>query len=205
MQFHYGGWPGFGYYADPYAGYGDPYGGYGGYAGAYGYGDPYYGYGDPAYGYADPYGYYAQDEPGWGQDDTYGYADDEQVGYYAQDSPFDGDVGYADEASDGYGWGYGYADDDPSMAGWYGEGEQDFGADEGWDGYGGGYGYSGFVREGPSPFNAGCPMPSNVAGPEADDSLAGYGPPANVNASVEDFRPQPGGARGVPDTFRPLW
>lgn len=225
MQLHYAGRPGFGYYADPYGQYGDPYGDY---AGAYGYADPYTGYadpyagsadpyagyayagyGDPYAGYADPYGYYAQADPGWGQGGFYGYGDDEQVGYYAQEDPFDGYGAYADDLPDGYGYGYGYGygdgygtEDDPAVAGWYGEGEQDFAAEEGGAGYDG---YSGFVREGPSPFNAGCPMPTNVAGPDTDDSMGGYVPPPNVNANCGGFRTRPGGAPGVPDTFRPLW
>ena len=117
LMFGHYGWPGFGYYAAPYAyaeappmqpdsygyadpsGYGDPYG----YAAGYGYGDPYayadpyygYGYGDPyGYGYADPYGYggYVAERPsrfnaGCPLPVNAGIGDDESIGGYEGYAP----------------------------------------------------------------------------------------------------------------------
>ncbi len=64
---------------------------------------------------------------------------------------------------------------------------------------------AGYVREGPPPYNPGCPMPTNVAGFGESVPLEGYVKPGTVNASCDQFIPQPGPTAAVPDTFRPLW
>ncbi len=226
MQFHQVGWPGYGQYADPYAGYGfagygyaDPYGygepyGYAGYgyAGPYAYAaDPYayalpYGYGYPedtqayaGYGeYAEPYGYYA-DPYGYPEtppDQFDGYAEDETVGYYPQDDPFNG---YAAEPEDAMAGGA-YADP-------YGEDPAPYDAMNGYAAEGdelAGGDYAGYVRSRRDRCAAGCMAPTGVAGPE-DGAFDGYTAPAGAGASCGDFRPGPDATAEVPDTFRPPW
>lgn len=140
-----------------------------------------YGEGDD-YGEADEYGDFGEDEP-------YGfYAEDDPYGYSAEDDPY----GEADE------YGY-YAEDEPmdGIPEMVGYGEDEFGEDDPM--------ISGYVRDGASPFNAGCPIPTNVAGYGEADELAGYVRPGTVNAQIQSFTPQPGITQGVPPTFAPLW
>lgn len=198
----------YGYYAEdgPYAQYGyaadDPFGYYAE-DDAYAYSEADDPYGD--YGEDEPYGYYAEDDPygesdEWAQhdpmdgypDDPYGdYAEDDPYGYYAEEDPFgESDV-------DDYGY---YAEDDP-----YGEppemvgyGEEDYSEYDPM--------MEGYVRDAAPAFNAGCAVPTNVAGfGEADDELSGYVRPSTVNAECQTFTAQPGGAGRMPPTFEPLW
>jgi len=233
MRFHYYGQPqdvaGYGYYGEApqfpgYAGYGY-YGqpaevaGYGHYAqpqevAGYGY------YGQPqevaGYGhYGQPqevagYGYYGEPTEVAG----YGYmGEPEPVGYFAEEMP----VGYygddpnamSDYQTAGYGEmpemvGYGddpFAGQNPGVANYAGYSDySDYGdyseyAEPGVEGY---------VREVPSPFNAGCPLPLNT-GLAAGDDFAGYSKPGDVSPSCTAFAEQPGSASMVPDTLRPLW
>jgi len=221
MRFHYYGQPqdvaGYGYYGEApqfpgYAGYGhyaqpEPVAGYG----YYGEPEPVAGYGY----YGEPqevagYGYYGEPEPIAG----YGYYGEPQevagYGYYGEPEP----VGYyADETPVGY---YG---DDPNMTAGYGEmpemvgyseGEQfaeDFpGVSDYADDYSeyGEPGMEGYVREVPSPFNAGCPLPLNT-GLADGETFAGYSKPGDVSPSCSAFVEQPGSPSMVPDTLRPLW
>ena len=197
MRFHYYGQPqevaGYGYYGEApqfpgYSGYGY-YGEapqYPGYAG-YGY------YGEPAdvggygyYGEADPVGYYAEETP---------------VGYYGDDPNMTGEYGTA-----------GYGDGQPEMVG-YGEGEpfseeypgvSDYAEDySGYDDYGE-PGVEGYVRDVPSAFNAGCPLPLNT-GLAAGDEFAGYSKPGDVSPACTTFVEQPGSPSMIPETLRPLW
>src|SRR5688572_20185954 len=142
----YGESPEVGYYAEAPGGYGYGY-----------YGEPeeLAWYGEPA----DPYGYYAPPAARYG---CYGQPPDlaeaEPVGYLADESPYAGYgqvpemVGYGDGYGNGYGDGYGYGEPPPLEpypgVGWYGQPTE----------------LTGYVRDVPPPFNAGCPMPSNVAG-----------------------------------------
>ncbi len=185
--------PDFGYFAEdlPLGYYGeDPYG-----EDPFGE-DPYGAYAEDLYS-EDPYGYYAEDpygeDPhGWYAEDPYGedpYGEG-SYGWYGQ--------GYAEDpyGEDPYGW---YAEDP------YGEDPYGYYAE---DPYAGvpemvGYGnYAGYVRDAASPFNAGCPMPSNVSGL---GEMEGYVKPGEVSPMCETFTPQPIGTTAVPETFRPLW
>jgi hypothetical protein len=198
--------PAYGYYSEP-----DPPLGY--YAEA----DPafgYYGEADPPLGYyseAEPaYGYYAQAQefPGVGAYngcDEYRTAGTEPVGYYAEENP----VGYYGEdpnQSMGY-YGQtpemvGYGEADPQFAEDYPGvsfyGEQDFAEPEF-------AGYSGYTRDTPPSFNAGCPLPTNLSGYDDVDGYDGYTSPATVNPTCDTMTPQPGTSPSVPDTFKPLW
>ena len=197
-----------GYYTAPqaYGYYGEDPALYGYYAedptlyGYYGDVDPnqvsgYYGQ-DPNQVYG--YGYYGDEAQvpgagwegyGYGQYVPAMYPEPGPVGYYAEEVPI-----YNQSQAPGY---YGYAPDtvgysepqpqyDPSV-GYYGEPD-----------------YSGYAREvSPPPFNAGCPLPTNVNG--FDEGFAGYARPATVNPSCNQFTEQPGSPAAAPDTFRPLW
>ena len=186
--------PGYGYYGevDPMMAY-------------YGEVDPamaYYGQVDPSMGYygeVDPLGYYSEVDPAFGYYGEYepgspvGYfAEEFPVGYYGED-PYSA-VGYYGEVPEMVGYGESdFAEDYPAV-GYYGEpefGEPDF-AD-----------YGGYVRATPEPFNAGCPLPSNVSG--FDDGFGAYMKPATVNPSCEQMTSQPGSAPSPPETFKPLW
>ncbi len=200
--------PTVGYYGevDPTVGYYgqvDPTYGY------YGEVDPtvgYYGEVDPTVGYygqVDPaYGYYAQAPEfagmagwdGYGQYEPIGEANPEPVGYFAEEYPM-GYYGEDPNQSMGY---YGEA---PEMVGY---GEPEFAEEYPGMAYYGEPDYSGYVREGESTFNPGCPLPTNVNGFE-DGDFAGYSRPATVNPSCDQITPQPGSAPSVPDTFKPLW
>ncbi len=183
--------PGYGYYAEDYPVEG------------YGYGAPVADYGDEYV--LEPVGYY----PGMG---WYGAEEPvEGYGYFAEDYPVEG-----------YGYGYpvgAYGQEyvlEP--VGYYGQ-VGSYGQPQTFDYYGqyepqaaypgmGYYGdqdYSGYVRDVPPAFNAGCPMPTNVAGYGDGESFEGYVRPATVNATCEGFTPQPGPTPAEPETFRPLW
>jgi len=206
-----------GYYGEP-AGYGAPYGYYA--AGPETSYDGYYG--EPA-GYGAPYGYYADQsdvgwyaepsevsyygDPGYGYypqpESTYGYYGEpamghygdqfEPVGYYADEWP----MGWYADSSDMSG----YADYEPPLS--------DYPAGVG---YYAQPGMAGYVRQTDTPsYNPGCPIPTNVAGYGEHeqfsdvDPLSGYQRPKSVNASCEQFTPQPGVRDFVPETFKPLW
>src|SRR5919106_124999 len=127
--------------------------------------DPYQGYG---YAEADPYGYYAQapEMVGWGEPDPYGQY--EPVGYYAEE-PY-----LAQENPYGEADPYGYYGEPPEMYGW---GEPEI---------------SGYTRDVPPSFNAGCPLPTNVSGFGETAPLEGYMQPTEVSPSCSGFTPQPG-------------
>lgn len=227
MRFHYAEPPEMGFYAEPPEGYGyfaedpygdyaeppegygyfaeDPYGDYGELPEGYGYfaEDPYGGYAEPPEGYGyfaeDPYGYYAELPEGYGYlaEEPYGdlpwagYGEMEPVGYFAEEAPYGQyePVGWYGQVPEmvGYGEMEPLAEDYPGMA---------YYADPG---------VAGYVRDLPSPFNAGCPMPTNVAGFGEPQPLEGYMRPAEVSPSCRDFASQPGPTPAVPDTFKPLW
>jgi hypothetical protein len=203
MQFHYA--PGYGYYAaSPYGYYGaaSGYGAWGSeWPGVSGYAQ------DPMSGYAEPVAYYADDGVGYYADDytTGYYADDYTTGYYAE-PPYGSQWGEPDVASVGY-----YAEDQPPMGyyadEYYGDGQEmvGWGEPETPMGYYGETPFEGYVRDVPPTFNAGCPMPANVAGYGEPEHFEGYVKPSTVNATCENFKPQPGTAGEVPETFRPLW
>jgi len=179
--------------------------------------DPRYGYyseTDPTMGYyseAEPaYGYYAQaqESPGvgaWNGYHEYRPAAAEPVGYFAEENP----VGYygedVNQAMGYYGQtpemvGYGeaepqFAEDYPGMS-FYGE--QDFAEPEF-------AGYSGYTRDTPPSFNAGCPLPTNLSGYDDVDGYDGYTSPTTVNPTCDTMSAQPGTAPSIPDTFKPLW
>jgi hypothetical protein len=193
----YGDYGTVGYYGEPYGYYGGSYGyyaqsPYGDDYGAVGY------YGEPYGYYGGSYGYYAQSPYG----DDYGavgYADVPGVvdGYYSQPEA----VGYyADERLYGY---YGDPYNPNEHIGYYG-----YGADPvefpGVESYADAP-LEGYVRDQPSHFNAGCPMPSNVSGYGDAEHLEGYIRPAEVSPSCAQLTPQPGGTPSVPETFRALW
>lgn len=181
--------PAYGYYAqvDPNYGYG-----------YYGDVDPTYGYYaevDPAYGYygqVDPnYGYYAEQEPAAWEGYDYGqYPEPGPVGYYAEEVPVANynqtPMGYYGQTPETYGYSEPQPQYESPAVGYYGEPE-----------------YSGYAREVSPPFNAGCPLPTNVSG--IDEGFAGYARPATVNASCNQFTEQPGSPAMAPDTFKPLW
>lgn len=86
----------------------------------------------------------------------------------------------------------------------YGEGYgdiADYGAGEmpGW----GEPSLGGYVRDVPSPFNAGCPLPTNVNGLE-DVGLEGYQKPRQVSPTVTAFTAADA-MESTPEAFRPLW
>ena len=200
---YYGGPQAYGYYGEDPALYGyyaedptaDPTYGY------YGDVDPnqvygYYGQANPdqLYGYGPGYGYYGDEtQPqatgwegyGYGQYVPATYPDPGPVGYYAEEAPiYNMGQSYPPETA-------GYSEPQPQYdypsVGYYGEPQ-----------------YSGYAREvSPPPFNAGCPLPTNVSG--IDDGFAGYARPAPVNPSCNQFTEQPGSPVAAPDTFRPLW
>ena len=146
------------------------------------------GYAEPEYGYGYGYGAAGYAEPG------YGYA----AGAYAEP-----EIGYWGEPEyaefDPVGYAAGYAEP-PEMVG--------YGLDELAEEVPGvGYAepeYAGYVRDVPPAFNAGCPLPTNVAG-LGEPPLDGYVRPTEVSPVCERFTPQPGPTAPLPDQFRPLW
>lgn len=211
----YGGWgePNYGEYLPGFAEYpytmGNPWAGPAG----YGYADPSFGYADPTMGYADPSMGYADPTMGaYAADPFAAYAADPMMGAYADPSMGAygewGDVGDVAEwgAYDGYGdvGGYGafgeYAD-----YGDYGDiAEMDhMQGYDGMDDYAAEPGVQGYVRDVPSPHNAGCPLPTNVNG-FGDVGLEGYQRPRGVNPRVTSFT-SPDLPPSSPEAFRPLW
>ena len=196
--------------------------------GYYGQVDPamaYYGEVDPAMGYygeVDPaMGYYGEVDPAMGY---YGQAPEfagvagwdgygayqpppsaEPVGYFAEENPigYYGEdpnqaMGYYAQAPEMVGYGEAepqFAEDYPGMA-FYGEpefAEPEFA------------GYSGYTRDMPPAFNAGCPLPTNLSGYDEVDGFNGYATPATVNPTCDTMTSQPGTAPSPPETFKPLW
>lgn len=203
MQPGYAAPDGYGYYAeDPYLAQ-DPY------LQGYGYGEiePYGYYAeawDPAYG---PVGEYAEDYP------VEGYGAQEPVGYYAEEYPVEGyEEVYPPVYPASYPMGY-YAEDYPyapvgeAPDGWYGQMPEmpGYGEMEPLEEYPDYAPMSGYVREGESPYNAGCPLPTNVAGYGEPEPLEGYMPARDVSPTCQQFTPQPGPTTPVPETFKPLW
>jgi hypothetical protein len=154
----------------------------------YGYGEPEpYGQYEPVGYYAedpylaqDPYGYYAEPQEMYGYGEPEPYGQYEPVGYYAED-PYMGEDPYLAEDP------YGYYGETPETYG-YGEPEM-----------------SGYTRDVPPAFNAGCPIPTNVSGFSETEPLEGYIQPTEVSPSCSGFTPQPGPTTPVPETFKPLW
>jgi hypothetical protein len=134
----------------------------------------YYGEHEPVgyYGEHEPYGYYAEHEPMGYYGD---YAEREPYGYYGEHEPY-GDYGEHEPIGD-------YAAT-PEMVGY---GEHDMG---------------GYVRDVAPAFNAGCAVPSNVAG---FGEVDGYVRPQTVNPSCAQFTAQPPSGSAIPDAFKPLW
>jgi hypothetical protein len=64
---------------------------------------------------------------------------------------------------------------------------------------------AGYVREQPPTYNAGCPMPTNVAGLAEAQPLEGYVKPSTVNAACDQLVPQPSTSAGTSDHFKPHW
>ena len=193
----------YGYYGeDPYGAYaGAPYGYYG--AGPYGeyaespYGEPdvngYYGYGqpnmygNPGYGEYEPVGYLAEEQPvgSYGEDP---YGEQDHMGLYGEPNPSN-PYGYYGQVPEmvGYGEYEPMGEEYPSM-GYYGEPDM-----------------AGYVRDMPPSFNAGCPLPTNVAGFGEAERFAGYMKPAHVSPTCQQFTAPPSTSGPLPDTFRPLW
>ncbi|MGH7459567.1 MAG: hypothetical protein ACREMA_00890 [Longimicrobiales bacterium] len=192
----YGGYPGLGYYGEPY-----PYGGIGeeylaeepvlAESDLYGYyAEPDMGfYAEPdVYGELDPLGYgaagygaYAEDPYGALAADPYGAYAEDPYGAYAQDpygaqgeDPYgyaEPEVGYFAEEPYGYGW-YGGM---PEMVGYGGYAQDPSLAGYAYPGYGwanpelANYGYAGYTTAQPPAFNAGCTIPTNVSGYDEGD------------------------------------
>jgi len=220
----------FSYYGQPehlygYSGYGDPQElGYYGHPGVYGYDVPgqvgYAGYGgyDGYGGYAGYDGYAGYGGyGGCGEPETAGYfAEETPLSYYGEDpqahmNGYAGDPqGYGDPQVYGNSYGSPYGDDvqgeefADDMQG-YGQG-YDSGDVQGYDHYGacGEQEMSGYVRDLPPTFNAGCPMPTNT-GMGAAESLEGYIRPNDVSPSCREFTPVSDSASALPETLRPLW
>jgi hypothetical protein len=173
-------------------------------------------YADDPYGYAAPFGYYAQAPyTDLGEDPFAAYAED-PLGEYDEYDDYDdysedplGDEPYGEEP-------YGEYAEDPFSAyaeqPFAGYAEDPYG--EAGDGYGMmpemvGYGeeppaaMGGYVPDVPSPFNAGCPLPTNVNG-FGEPPLEGYQRPRHVSPRVTAFRPADAPASS-PEAFRPLW
>ena len=143
--------------------------------------------------YAEPpemYGYFAE-EPYLSEELPYGEV--EPYGYYAQPPEMYGQyepMGWYGQVPEmvGYGQYEPLAEEYPGMA-YYAEAPD----------------FAGYVRDVPPAFNAGCPMPTNVAGFGEMEPLAGYVRPTEVSPACRDFTPQPGPTPSVPETFKPLW
>ena len=103
--------------------------------------------------------------------------------------------------------------EDPTLLGYYGQAPEMVGYGQ-YEPLGeeypvGGYAepdIAGYVRETDPPFNAGCPLPTNVAGFGAAETLDGYERPRSVSATCDTFTPAPSpGPSAEPETFKPLW
>lgn len=226
MRFYRRAPSGFGYYAAPApASYAAPPASYGYYAATPAYAEA------PDYGYAEPpeYGYYAEAPEYGAYPRGYGYAPYAEAPEYAE-AP---DYGYYREAPEYAGYGeppeyaeapeYGYYAEPPEYSGCaeppeyagYGEPPEYAEAPEygyygeapemvGYNGYGVDPTLEGYVRARSPNFNAGCMLPTNVAGVEEAPEFAGYVAPSSVNATVTGFTGQPGNPN-PPDAFRPLF
>jgi hypothetical protein len=64
-------------------------------------------------------------------------------------------------------------------------------------------GVGGYVRDVPSPFSAGCPLPTNVNGLGAPP-LEGYHRPRKVSPTVTAYT-DADTPISTPEAFRPLW
>jgi len=209
MRFSYYGQPPMNYAPAPEMGYygGPPYG--------------YYGYdatgqmGYPGYGPPEPVGYYAEETPlgYYGHPyagDPYahmnGYAGYAPQGYgqvgddygnpYGNPYGAEADAAYGDPYGDPYGnpWGTPYGDEPQGMGEEFSDDINDYGEQE----------MSGYVRDVPPSFNAGCPMPTNV-GMGAADTLEGYVRPSDVSPTCRDFAPASKSTATLPETLKPLW
>jgi hypothetical protein len=228
MRFH-GATPGLGYYAEPpdaYGYYAEPPDAYGYYAeppDAYGYyaepPDAYGYYAEPpgAYGYyaepPDAYGYYAEPPDAYGYyaepPDAYGYYGQYPMSGYGQPPGYE-PMGYYGEMPEPYGY---YAEDPYQVSeyepvGYYGEVPEMVGYSQYDPVTGMGHfaepDVSGYVRQTRPAFNAGCPVPTNVAG-LSEAPLEGYARPAPVSPTCSQFTPQPGEPIPLPDSFKPHW
>jgi hypothetical protein len=172
-----------GYYAaDPLAGYGQWPLGYAGY-GAEPYGEPFFGYGEwgqPIYG-AEPLGEWG--EPYYGEP-VYG---EPMYGEPMYGEPMYGEPVYGEPM-----YGEPYAD------------IADYGAGGEMVGYGLDPTLGGYVRDVPSPFNAGCPLPTNVSGVGEVEGFEGYEKPRHVSPTVTAFTAADV-PMSMPEAFRPLW
>lgn len=197
MPYNYGDSSGMGYYGEPY-----PYGyaaepEFADYETVGYYAEPYpYGYAaEPSYAAYEPVGYYGEPYPyGYAADPD--FADYETVSYYAEPYPY----GYAAEPEFAADEPVGYYADGGEMVGYGAEPFEYPGTD-----YYGEPDFGGYVKDMAPAFNAGCPVPANVAGYGEAEHLEGYVKPTDVSPSCGNFTPQPGPTASVPDTFRPLW
>jgi hypothetical protein len=220
MRFHYA--PQVGYYAEPveYGYYAEPpeYGyyaepelaepmEYGWYAET-----PEVGYfaEEAPYGEAEPVAGWAEPEfAGWGEPEAYGEVEpgyaEEPIGYFAEEYP--AGYGYGEEPYAGWAEAdpYGEAQEFAEVPEMVGYGEPEPLAEDPMSGWVGEPEFQGYVRDTPPPFNAGCPMPTNVSGFEEAVPLEGYIRPGDVSPTCEAFTPQPGPTPSVPETFKPLW
>ena len=141
-------------------------------------------YGAPANGYAG-YGQYAEPP------DMAGYA--EPVAYYAEEYPGQPVAGYGQVPEM-----VGYQEYEP-LAEDYSQvddyGEPDYGESD----------VEGYRRDLPPAFNAGCPLPTNVAGFGEPEPLQGYMSPQEVSPTCPQFTPAARPRPSVPDTLKPLW
>jgi hypothetical protein len=170
-----------------------PYGYYGDMPEAYGYygeqPEPYYGQVPEAYYGQVPEAYYGQVPEAY-----YGQVP-EPYGYYSQTPEPSATYGEVDPTYPGYG-------EMPEMPGY-----AEYAPQQEYPGvayYGDPY-FAGYTRAGRSAFNAGCPMPTNVAGVPEAEPLEGYVRPSSVNATCDQMTPQAGTGPFASDLFKPLW
>ena len=222
---------GYGYYAEPPPPLEPPLGYYADPAELYGYyGEPvqpqvplegYYGYyGEPVQpqvpleGY---YGYYGEPaQPTYPLEGYYGYYDEPAQPTY----PLEGYYSYYGEPPqpsypvEGYYGNYGEPAPAPlPLEGYYGSftempGYAQYARTPESSGvsYYGEPDLAGYLRAHAPTYNAGCPMPTNVAGfAEAAMPLDGYVKPSSVNAECEQLTPQPASGSPASEYFKPLW
>jgi len=163
-----------------------------------GWGEPeFYGEYEPGYAEYEPVGYFAEDYPFGYYGEEYplaDYGEEYPLGYFAEDylyapmSEYEpmGWYGQAPEMN-GYGEYEPLAEEYPGMA-YYGEPD-----------------LSGYVRETEPTFNASCGCPTNIHGFGEEPGMEGYVAPTTVNATCDQFTPQPGSRGPEPETFKPLW
>ncbi len=137
-------------------------------------------------------GYYGEAPEHYGY-----YAEPDHMGYYAEPADH---MGYYGEAPEHYGY---YAEPDhmgmyasvPEMVG--------YGDDRAMGGYAADL--SGYVRDAPPRFNAGCPLPTNLSGFGDIGDVSGYTKPADVSPNCQQFTSPSPSQGSLPDTLRPLW